>query len=221
MTLHPSTWAFPADCNAREGAGGAIRAGGRGVRVRELPGSPGLIGELEQAERGTSRTRHCAPLKVQSGPLGSVSTLRISVADVPRGQWQLHHHLEPDVLFCCALDGEPTGPGAVGGPPVPSTTSRILGNPSSQLSAWKAGQRNHTTQASRQSWEVWASCRLQCHLVGHGECDFQERTSTWPPTPFFPLPPPSAWAAPWRGRSSDAAVHSVKAPLTHKPSSRA
>lgn len=73
-------------------------------------------------------------------------------------------------------------------------------------------------QASRQSWKegVWASC--SAIWWGNGECDFPRKNlSTWPPTPF-PLPPSSAWAAPGRERSNDAAMHFVKAALTHRPS---
>lgn len=63
---------------------------------------------------------------------------------------------------------------------------------------------------------MWASC--SAIWWGNGECDFPRKNlSTWPPTPFL-LPPSSAWAAPGRERSSDAAMHFVKAPLTHRPS---
>lgn len=108
----------PRRLQRERGSGRSYSSGREGEKEteRELPGSPGLL-------RSSAARQRSRPLKVQPGPLGSVSTVRISVAGLARGQWQLHHSR---ARRCVVVDGEqPTGPEAVG----PARLVDVVPNP--------------------------------------------------------------------------------------------
>lgn len=88
VTLHLSTWGVPRRLQRERGSGSSYttRAGGK-VRGRapSQPWSPEKLrsqGEVQGRPGLTTRTTHRVPLRVQRRPLDSVSTVRISVADL-------------------------------------------------------------------------------------------------------------------------------------------
>lgn len=119
------------------------------------------------------------PLKVQPGPLGSVSTVRVSVANLPRSQWQLHHHPELSVLFCCVLGGEPTDLGAVGPAHlvevVPNPWKTVLSAVDVESGAVKPHHASKQTELGGREGEVgeWASC--SAIWWGTASVTFQEK----------------------------------------------
>lgn len=181
MTLHPSTWAFPADCNAREGAGGATRAGGRVRERQELPGLPWkLSSQIVQVARNDGRIAGQAiggsawaiELGEHSPDLGNRSaSRRVAIASSSRAR---------RVVFVCVLDGEPTCPAgwSCRGPAhlvdvVPNPWKSVLSAVDVESGAAKPHHASKQTELGR-GGGVWASC--SAIWWGTGECDFQERT---------------------------------------------